>query len=92
MTWIVDALATWRLTRLIQQDSFPPAAWLRSHVEARFPEEHPVGEMFRCPWCLSPYVALAVYLARRACPRLWEPVAFALAASAVTGTAETLVP
>lgn len=53
--------------------------------KVRLLEADPLGEIVVCPWCNSPYVAVAVLAARRFAPRLWGPVAWVLAASAVTG-------
>jgi hypothetical protein len=81
---IIDAVATYRLTRLAQTDTFPPVAFVRSKVvNSRSPEW--VQELAECPWCLSMWVGLGVYTMRRRYPKLWRPLAFALAASAVTG-------
>lgn len=57
----------------------------RRDGEVTILEPSPLGEVVVCPWCLSPYVAVAVLAARRFVPRLWGPVAAVLAASAVTG-------
>lgn len=79
---VIDALATYRLVRLVQEDEFPPAAAVRNCVyESDLPEV--VKDLYGCPWCLSFWVGLGVAAARR--NRMWKPVAFALAASAVTG-------
>lgn len=44
-----------------------------------------VGYLLTCDWCSSIYVGLAAVVARRYAPRLWGPVARALAASEVAG-------
>lgn len=135
---IVDALAVFRLTRLITEDVFPPVARVRNAIWRRYPpvgqmlphdewaiadggqhafrwsvvaglsvrtevavmphpsgamvtEPHPIGELIGCPWCVSPYVAIAVLAARRYAPNLWGPVAKVLAASAVAGVVASQV-
>jgi hypothetical protein len=80
----VDALATFRLTWLLQRDSLPPLPTLRRKLFVRFGAS-PVGDLIDCPWCLGMWVGFGVSTLRRVCPRLWDPIAHALAASAVTG-------
>jgi hypothetical protein len=81
---VIDALATYRLTRLAQVDEFPPAAALRHRIlNGNAPEV--LKYLYECPWCLSMWIGLGVAIARRRAPRLWRSVGFALAASAVTG-------
>lgn len=48
-------------------------------------------ELLRCPWCLSVWVGAGVVAARALCPRVWDPIARALAASEVTGLIEQAV-
>lgn len=82
---IVDALATFRLTRLIVSDSITATPrhalqqWLLEggHVKA--------FEFTACPWCVGQWVAFGVVIARKVAPKVWHPVACALAFSAVTG-------
>lgn len=91
MTPLIDALATFRLTRLIQADAFPPIVHVKKSMrEHLFIPGSPSVEYFdelayNCPWCLSFWVAAIVVTARRFVPRLWDPVARALAFSAVSG-------
>lgn len=79
----VDAFATYRLVRLAQLDSFPPARYLRELVDRR--ATGAIVELYECPWCLSMYVALGAVALRRWAPRAWRPVALALAYSAACG-------
>lgn len=81
---LVDALAVYRLTRLVTRDSYPPAEWLRATVERRWGGS-PWSELAVCPWCLSAWVAVVVVAARLALPAWWTPVALVLTYSAVTG-------
>lgn len=81
---MIDALATYRLTRLLQQDSLPPLPAVRDALMARVGST-PASELLDCPWCLSVWLGAIVVVLRRVCPRLWDLVAPALAASAVTG-------
>lgn len=54
---IIDTLAAYRLTRLLQKDSFPPAKAVRDWAEDR---GGLLAEMFECPWCLGMWVSLGV--------------------------------
>lgn len=54
---LVGVVASARLTRLLTQDTYPPAAWLRSWWEGR------VGgsgweDLATCPYCAAPYIVL----------------------------------
>lgn len=73
---LVLTFATFRLTRLIVRDDFPPIAWARSKIQhARPPrvvegdQVHPepphfeywwLGELVTCHWCASAYVSGAL--------------------------------
>ena len=93
MNVLIDALATFRLVRLATRDEVtaplrarlrhPAAQVLSPMIAAR------VEPMLSCPWCLSWWVALGVVSARRLAPDLWDPIARALAFSAVTGLVAT---
>lgn len=52
----------------------------------------PVAKLLTCSWCTSIYVGLGVVLARRVAPRLWNPMATALAMSEVAGILATHEP
>lgn len=80
----IDALATYRLTRLLQQDDLPPLPAVRDRLMQRYGAT-PWSQLIDCPWCLGWWVALGVVGLRRVCPRVWDPIAHALAASALTG-------
>lgn len=82
---LTDALAAYRLTRLVVDDT------ILDRPRAHLTEALRVGgydkaiEGLTCTWCVSVWAAAGVTLARRAAPRLWAPVAAALAASAIAG-------
>lgn len=105
MTLAVDALAAYRLTRLVVSDKITAPwrdrvirnAYLDSATSA-FPSEEPddwteyaqddarppfAAGLISCRACASVYVGFCVVAARRFAPRLWGPVADALALSAV---------
>ena len=86
MTFLVDCLAVFRLTRLVTRDRITEP--LRAKAETG-PEW--LRYLSGCAWCASPYVAVGVVLARKWAPGVWEPAARVLAFSAVTGLlAETV--
>lgn len=66
----VLALATFRITRLVTRDDFPPIFHVRRWIQlarprvTRRPAEGPpytdfwwLGELVSCPWCASAYVS-----------------------------------
>lgn len=88
-----DALAAYRLTRLVVEDSITDrlsdeltdrALWHKSRV----PE--PVAELLQCRWCVGVWVGLGVAVARRVAPGPWGVVADGLAYAAVAALAERL--
>lgn len=98
MDLLVDALAAYRLTRLVVVDTFPPVQAAREAIKERFParqwpnghggyhvEEHPAVELIQCPYCAGFWVAAAVVAARLLVPAAWAPLARALAMAAVAG-------
>ena len=91
----VQAAAAYRITRLLQEDSLPPLPGLRRKLNERLMREGLTaleGEliyMVNCPWCLGFWVSVAVLLADAVAPRLWRPLATALALSAAVGLART---
>lgn len=98
----VQAAAAYRITRLLQEDELPPLPQLRERLNAATVKrvEHAeltLGDavkaeltyMFNCPWCLGFWVSVAVLLADALAPRLWRPLATALALSAAVGHART---
>ena len=93
---IDDALATYRLTRLVTTDRVTRS--LRDKLLERWGVKTvptipfgtravrtPFGELLTCDWCVSIYVGAAVIAARTLAPRAWRPIARALASSAVAG-------
>lgn len=80
--FIVVALATYRLTRLVTADKITER--VRSFVEVR---SQWLGYLVTCDWCLSIWVApLPTLFALRAGDRWWVQAGLvALGASALTG-------
>jgi hypothetical protein len=81
----IDALATYRVTRLLVSDGVvdrPRAALLE---RLRRNEHHKLVELIECPWCTGVWAAAAVAASRRTARRWWAPLAEVLAFSAVAG-------
>jgi hypothetical protein len=87
---VTDALATYRLTRLIQRDTVTQP--LRDLVFAHFPDpSDPATNQAKnpayllvCPHCLSIYAATLITLGRIVAPRTTAAASRILALSAVT--------
>jgi Protein of unknown function (DUF1360) len=85
VVWLlIDALAVYRLARLLTRDSFPPIARARERVLERWPESA-WTELAVCPWCMSVWIAGPVIGARLLAPTPWSLLALLLAYSAVAG-------
>jgi len=68
-------LATFRVTRLVTRDDFPPVLWLRTRVVRARPDRSRqtpdgwvtthwwLGELVTCLWCASAYVSAALVYA-----------------------------
>ncbi len=95
----VQAAAAYRITRLIQEDQLPPLPWLRDKMATaqvgidfsknRGKLQDQMIYMVNCPWCLGFWVSVAVLAADAIAPRVWRPLATALALSAAVGLART---
>jgi hypothetical protein len=91
VTLVVDALATYRFTRLLVSDGIadrPRAALLRRLERGGHGK---LVELLDCPWCTGFWVAASVVASRRIAGRWWGPVAEAFAFAAVTGLAASAV-
>lgn len=84
-TLTIDALATFRITRLLVLDDITEP--IRKPVQNWLLDRHmrKLYELTSCGWCLGFWVSCGVVTARATAPRLWHPLALALAYSAVTG-------
>lgn len=111
---VVDALAAYRLTKLVVDDQLTAevrdaiieAAYvaagrregvLADHEGARTPgfwadeivpndpDPPKLAFLVTCPWCAGMWVALGTVAAGRIAPKLWRPLADALATSAAAG-------
>ena len=86
----VDALATYRLTRLVVSDEItqPAIEHVSGSVQAAWgkPAREWFDRLTSCAWCSSVWIAAGVVTARAVAPRAWAPVARLLAFSAVAGS------
>lgn len=84
ITFLSDALATYRLTRLVVEDVITAPA--REKIFDKYPpHDRSWSYALTCPWCVSVWVGLGVAALRVAAPSVWDPISKGLAASAVTG-------
>lgn len=60
---VLIALTSYRLTRLVAQDEFPPIAVARERVAGRWGDESWQAYLSRCPWCVGVYASGLVTLA-----------------------------
>ena len=83
--WLaVNALAAYRITRFIQQDTFPPVKAFRAYVWDRWSRSL-LAEAIECPWCLGFWIAIGVIAADHFATEPWRIIASVLATSAVIG-------
>lgn len=67
---IVLSLATYRLTRLVVKDTFPPALWLRTKIVRLWnpyqgqyrPRWEWFADLVTCHWCASGWLSLGLVL------------------------------
>lgn len=94
---LVDALATYRLTRLATADVIsepgrqavlrhvgaePPVDLTAQETVEKDPDPPKLATLVTCRWCAGIWVAAGVTGLRLAAPRWWSPVARGLALSA----------
>lgn len=57
--FVLGVGGTARLTRLITQDAYPPARWLREKWVRIVRGDEEWSILMECPWCFAPYAAAA---------------------------------
>lgn len=85
LTFVILALAAYRLQRIVTKDDWPPSEWFRNKVGTRFGYHSSWFTFVTCPWCFGFWVSAVValeYQFLRVVP-LWVYVLFA--GAAVTG-------
>lgn len=84
---IIEVLASYRILRLLQKDTFPPAERLRRAVRTH--GDPWLQDLWECHWCLSFWVSLVVVSVGRRKDAQTLKRAFAVAAvTAVLAEAE----
>lgn len=83
LTFIIDCLATYRLTKLIVEDEILTEP--RVALIEKVGEDSKLGYLMSCPWCMGFWVGILVVGCRAFAPRVWHSVATALALSAAAG-------
>jgi len=92
--FVIDALAIYRLTRLVTRDTITEG--LRETIEKEIQTMVSSGlttqknadkivYLMGCDWCMSIWVAAFAYTLRKYVPAVWDTLKYVLAASAVTG-------
>jgi len=81
---VLDAVAVYRATKLLQQDDIPPLPHIREELMQRYGAS-PWSALLDCPYCLSVWLAGGAVIFRRVAPRVWRVLARVLASSAVAG-------
>jgi hypothetical protein len=85
LTAAFDALAVYRLTRLLLNDGIVDRPREAALARLRRRNNLKLVELIECPWCTGFWAAAGVVLTRRTAPRLWEPISSVLAFSAAAG-------
>ncbi len=92
--FVIDALAIYRLTRLVTRDTI--TGELRETIENEIQTTvssklitQKTGDklvyLMGCDWCMSIWVATFAYTLKKHVPQVWDTLKYVLAASAVTG-------
>lgn len=88
-------LTTYRISRLLAVDTFPPAAWFRDKIAAKFGEFSTWSYLVECMHCNSWWVALAVLGSAWLWHEepLWVFITLGFSISAIVGIfADNLIP
>lgn len=92
--FVIDALAVYRLTRLVTRDTITEEIRetikqeLQTTAEAGIAPEKSIQKIvyfLECDWCMSVWVASAAYCMKKYIPETWSTISYVLAASAVAG-------
>jgi hypothetical protein len=94
LTVLLALGATYRISRLLVVDEFPPIAKARQWVTERFGDDSAVSYLAACMWCASCYVgAVVAYSAYLWGSSLWwQAVMLAACSSAVAGLISSWEP
>lgn len=89
LTFLIYALAAYRVTRFIIEDSLPER--LRNRIWDRFPPHKGIGYLITCYWCSGFWVATLLTVGYILVPSVMFYVALALALSTTTGIISKLL-
>ena len=81
----VDALAVYRLVKLVRDDRITEGMRVAAITRYGPPERSTLTYLLHCPWCMSIYLGAGLTLSRRRWPRATGLLARSLALSATTG-------
>lgn len=91
LVFVLISLASYRVTRLVARDEFPPLAVQRERIAAKWPGDSWQVYLSRCSWCVGVYVSGIVTLLTWVVVDLPVPLLWWLAAATVVGfVAETV--
>lgn len=85
---LLNALATYRLTRLVVQDEITVELRAKAFEQIKKlpdPVANKLSYLITCPWCVSIWAAGVLLILRKTSPELAEFLTGLLAASAVAG-------
>lgn len=85
LTVVLISLATYRITRFLVRDTFPPIALLRARFAEKAGHGSSLAYLASCTWCASVYVATAVWGATEYYDSVPLPALTIATASAVSG-------
>jgi hypothetical protein len=85
LTLLIDALATYRLVKLVRDDRITEP--LRDKVTQRLgpPDRSKISYLLDCPWCLSFYFGAVFTVGRQRWPMTTALISRTFALSAATG-------
>ena len=89
LTFLIYALAAYRVTRFIIEDSLPER--VRNVIWNRFPPTHGIGYLITCYWCSGFWVATLLTVGYILVPSVMFYIALALALSTTTGIISKLL-
>ena len=89
--FILLSLASYRLQRIITEDSWPPSEWLREKVAIRFGKDSSWYDFITCPWCIGTHLTFAVFAISAQYLTVPLPVIQAFAAATLVGALSSYI-
>jgi hypothetical protein len=83
LTFIIYALAAFRLTRVVTTDTILES--VREKIWKRFPPSHGFGYLITCSWCSGFYVSILIVGLHLLVPTVAYVVSLVLSISAIVG-------